>query len=114
MVTVSDLASVQSLFPNARVSYISASTAGSLQYLNIRVTERLHRYRLLKRHWHDLQSNPSDAKEERKPKHMTSRTLEPLRLQIEQDILQLRRMIHTRQKRAAHVRSSRLKVIPLD
>ena len=153
MVSVSDLKNVHTLFPNARVSYISPSPTGSLQYLNIRVTERLHRYRLLKRQWHDPQpaaqnsrssanaesasptsddvsssceQNGRGAKDPRVSTaaaqtsgQRTSMKLEPLRLQIEQDILQLRKMIRTRQKKLAgnacfrtttYDRSNRVKV----
>ncbi|UJR20548.1 hypothetical protein I4U23_023675 [Adineta vaga] len=121
MVSITDLKDVQTLFPNAQVSYVSPSTTGSLHYLNIRVTERLHRYRLLKRQWNDLQPTNSnsnisdntsliqDPKEYviplartiigKESKKKSSIKLEPLRSQIQQDLLQLRKTIRTKQNK---------------
>ena len=116
MVSVSDLKHVGDLFPNAQVAYISPSTTGSLHYLNIRVTERLHRYRILKRQWNDLQStnsiSDSSSSIPEQKEHVTPPTripaknsvkLEPLRSQIQHDLLQLRKIVRIKQKKSRNV-----------
>ncbi|CAF3710637.1 unnamed protein product [Rotaria sp. Silwood1] len=50
----SNMKDLQNLFQSPLISYISPSTTPPLQYFNMRVTERLHRYRSLKRHWHEV------------------------------------------------------------
>lgn len=44
----------QDLFENQLGTFTSTSTVPPLQYFNMRVTERLHRYRSLKRQWHEV------------------------------------------------------------
>jgi hypothetical protein len=121
---------LQKLFPNARVSFLSSSTTGSLQFLNIRVTKRLQRYRLLKRQWDEVtttvqnkfSSTPnfeSSSPVERKGSDLNdyitrigstttkeirekiSMELEPLHSQIHEDIFQLRGLIRERQNKLA-------------
>ncbi|CAF0796781.1 unnamed protein product [Adineta ricciae] len=116
MVSLSDLKHVSDLFPNAQVAYISPSTTGSLHYLNIRVTERLHRYRLLKRQWNDLQltNSTSDSRSSipEQKEHVIPPTrilaknsikLEPLRSQIQHDLLQLRKIVRIKQKKSRDI-----------
>ncbi|CAF3342910.1 unnamed protein product [Rotaria socialis] len=50
----SSMKDLQNLFENPLVSCVSPPTTPPLQFFNMRVTERLHRYRTIKRHWHEV------------------------------------------------------------
>jgi hypothetical protein len=52
--SISNIKDVPNLFPNHLVSVASPSATPSLQYFNMRVTQRLHRYRTLKRQWYEV------------------------------------------------------------
>ena len=52
--SVANLKEIQNLFENPLVSVVPPSPSPSLQYFNIRVTERLHRYRSLRRQWQEI------------------------------------------------------------
>ncbi|CAF0854429.1 unnamed protein product [Adineta steineri] len=54
MVPLSNMKDIQNLYPDSRVTLLSSTS--SLQFLNIRVSKRLNRYRLLQRQWYKLQS----------------------------------------------------------
>ena len=59
--SVGNLRELQNRFENPLVSVVPPSPSPSLQYFNIRVTERLHRYRSLRRQWQELATTiPSD------------------------------------------------------
>lgn len=52
--SISNIKDLQNLFENPLTSCLSRSPTPPLQFFNMRVTERLHRYRTLKRHWHEV------------------------------------------------------------
>jgi hypothetical protein len=105
---------------NPPVILVSSPIPSSLQYFNIRVTERLHRYRSLKRQWNEATStNQSDnpipspieieqvtheqlikdyvnITEIRDKNHIE---FDPLHSQIQNDLIKLRRLIKSRQKK---------------
>lgn len=110
----------------------TATGTHALQYFNIRVTERLHRYRSLKRQWNEVASNgqydlsKSDTlasitemtpitHEQLVKDYITTSTLKekdpvgnnPLRSQIQSDLMQLRKLIKSRQKKRSEKVSSK-------
>ncbi len=100
------------------VTITSPPIASSLQYFNMRVTDRLHRYRSLKRQWNEVATaiqidSPSTPKSESPilipdiiqdfissttNKEKTSIELDPLHGVIQQDLIKLRKLIKERQK----------------
>jgi len=112
---------------NPPVILVSTPIPSSLQYFNIRVTERLHRYRSLKRQWNEAASaNQIDPISPSKPETplptldivpVTHEQLikdyinfsemrdknhigfDPLHSQIQNDLIKLRRIIKSRQKK---------------
>ncbi|CAF2736582.1 unnamed protein product [Rotaria sp. Silwood2] len=137
--SASNMKDLQNILQSPLISYISPSTTPPLQYFNMRVTERLHRYRSLKRHWHDVStavqhesSSPSksdsplpildttpltqeqtieqkvsDVKDYITPTTISmkenneknSNEINPLHSRIHQDLIDLRKLIKTREKR---------------
>ena len=110
----------------------TAAGTPALQYFNIRVTERLHRYRSLKRQWNEVASNgqydlsKSDTlasitemtpitHEQLIKDYITTSSLkekdsmenDPLRSQIQSDLMQLRKLIKSRQKKRSEKVSSK-------
>jgi hypothetical protein len=112
---------------NPPVILVSTPIPSSLQYFNMRVTERLHRYRSLKRQWNEAASaNQIDPISPAKPETplptldivpVTHEQLikdyinfsemrdknhigfDPLHSQIQNDLIKLRRIIKSRQKK---------------
>jgi hypothetical protein len=52
--SISNVKDLQNLFENPLISYASPAATPTLQYFNMRVTERLHRYRSMKRQWQEV------------------------------------------------------------
>ena len=52
--SISNIKDLRNLFSNHFISVASPPTTPSLQYFNMRVTQRLHRYRTLKRQWQEV------------------------------------------------------------
>jgi hypothetical protein len=52
--SISNIQDLPSLFSNHFISVASPPATPSLQYFNMRVTQRLHRYRTLKRQWQEV------------------------------------------------------------
>lgn len=132
MVSISNTNDLENLFPNARVTFLSSPSTGSLQFLNIRVTKRLHRYRLLKRQWNELTTtvhnfesllptsdivSSSQAQITEGKDHIpstgditmkeNSNDLGPLHSQIQKDLFQLGGLIRARQKRLTETLSQK-------
>jgi hypothetical protein len=121
---------------NPFVSLSSSSIAPSLQYFNMRVNERLHRYRSLRRQWNEvtnaIQIETLLTPQSRSPspipdgssltqalftkeyltsiirKEKTTIESDPLHFQIEKDLIQLRKLIKVRQKK--HVENVSTKI----
>lgn len=119
------------LFENPLVSFVSPPSTPALQYFNIRVTERLHRYRSLRRQWQevgtpkspspmpngDLSANPTVELKVFSMSESNSGTMirehpeksfvesEALQSRIQQDLIKLRRLIKARQKKLAETGS---------
>lgn len=111
----------------------TAAGTPALQYFNIRVTERLHRYRSLKRQWNEVASNgqydlvkseTAELMTEMTPisheqlikDYITTSSLkekdatgnDPLRSQIQSDLMQLRKLIRSHRKKRAEKVSSKV------
>jgi len=102
------------------ITITSPPTVSSLRYFNMRVTERLHRYRSLKRQWNEVATAvqidfPSTPKCESPilipdiiqdfisstNKEKASIELDPLHSVIQQDLIKLRKLIKERQKNSS-------------
>lgn len=143
MASIPNLKELPNVFENPLVSVPPPSP--SLQYFNIRVTERLHRYRSLRRQWQEIATTiPSDPSWTmkcpspqssadalprsqspsielkvftmnesinpmttnptttfRETSEKTPMETDPLHSRIQQDLIQLRRLIKARQKKLA-------------
>ena len=121
--------------PDSKQSHIPSSTPAntpSLQYFNIRVRERLHRYRSIKRQWNEVAStsqfdssktDSSAPVTEMTPitheqlikdyitasslKEKDSTSVNPLHSQIEKDIIELRKLMKSRQKKRSEKSTSK-------
>lgn len=104
-------------------SLTSAQISSSLQYFNMRVTDRLHRYRSIKRQWNEISSAiqiesllnsksddpdsipdifPTTIHEYITTTTMKGKTdieLDPLHSLIQTDLIKLRRIMKARQKK---------------
>ncbi|CAF0942878.1 unnamed protein product [Rotaria sordida] len=146
--SVSNMKDLQNLFQSPLISYVSSSsTTPPLQYFNMRVTERLHRYRSLKRHWYEVatavqhksssppkvdsplpfpditpfiqeqivESKVNDVKDYITPTTIAlkesndknSIEINPLHSQIQRDLIELRKLMKTRQKRHIEIIASK-------
>ena len=104
----------------------------TLQYFNIRVTNRLHHYRSIKRQWNEVAStNQFDSSKTESPvpvieitpitheqlvkdyitatgsKEKDSTGVDPLHSRIEKDIIELRKLMKSRQKKRSEKSTSK-------
>ena len=133
--SISNIKDLPNLFSNHFLAVASpTTTTPSLQYFNMRVTQRLHRYRTLKRQWHEVatavQNDPLSTPKsesplpipdilpmiqeqiiERKMNDVTNEKnsiqLDPLRSRIQRDLIKLRKLIKARQKNLSEPTSSK-------